>query len=71
MSNPVFFEVGQFTGPTADHECSEVMWSNGTACRRCPVKSCYRNGWLKKQVDADNYKLYHKKGEWDEKDISN
>ena len=54
----IHFEFAHFTGP-GEHECPEVMWSNGTSCRKCPVKSCYRNGWLKKQVDADNYKLYH------------
>lgn len=52
-----FIDCGWFTEPTATRECREVIWSNGTACRRCPNKKCYRNGWLKKQVDADNRKI--------------
>ena len=46
-----------FTPPTKDRECSEVIWSNGTSCRRCPNKKCYRNGWLKAAVFADNKRL--------------
>jgi len=57
MNNIVFIDCGQFTPPTAGHECYEVIWSNGRSCRRCPNKDCYRNGWLKKAVTEDNKKL--------------
>ena len=52
---------GSFTPPTAEHECREVMWSEGRSCRTCPLKSCYRNGWKKAQVSADNRKLFENK----------
>ena len=42
--------------PTAKHECREAIWSQGRACRNCKV-SCYRSGWCKRAVDADNKKL--------------
>jgi hypothetical protein len=57
MNNIVFIDCGNFSEPTPGNECYEVMWSNGTSCRRCPNKSCYRNGWLKAAVTKDNKKL--------------
>jgi hypothetical protein len=56
----IFICGANFRVPTfgADaRECPEVMWSNGKSCRKCPKKDCYRNGWLVKQVTADNKKL--------------
>ena len=63
MNNLVFIDCAQFVPPTVGRECSEVIWSNGTSCRRCPNKSCYRNGWMKKAVDVDNKRLREKKAE--------
>jgi hypothetical protein len=57
MNNTVFIDCAQFEPPTLYTECPEVIWSNGTSCRRCPIKSCYRNGWLKAAVGADNKRL--------------
>jgi hypothetical protein len=54
----VFIDEAKFTIPTSEHECSEVMWSFGKSCRTCPLKSCYRNGWKKAQVDVDNKRLF-------------
>ena len=42
--------------PTAGHECREACWSNGRSCKKCPT-DCYRRGWSKALVDADNEKL--------------
>ena len=57
MNDRIYVCFGKFTEPTADHECPEVVWSEGKACRKCPNKNCYRNGWTKKQVTEDNKKL--------------
>lgn len=37
-------------------ECREAGWSQGRACKDCGVK-CYRNGWSKQMVGADNKRL--------------
>lgn len=42
--------------PTKEHECLSVVWSNGKSCAACEV-DCYRKGWKKPTVDADNMKL--------------
>lgn len=55
--NVVYLEIGKFSIPTDTSECSEVIWSVGKSCRKCPRKDCYRNGWLKPQVDKDNKKI--------------
>jgi hypothetical protein len=48
--------IGGFrTEPTAEHECREAVWTQGNACKSCEVK-CYRAGWNKEQVTADNKK---------------
>lgn len=47
-------DVGFYDPPTSDHDCREAMWSTGKECKKCPLKTCYRNGWTKKQVLADN-----------------
>jgi len=56
MSDNTFVCYG-FSVPTETAECYEVIWSNGRSCRKCPLKTCYRNGWLKPQVDTDNTKI--------------
>lgn len=43
-------------------ECREAIWSEGRSCRKCryepePGRRCYRSGWPKKKVDADNERL--------------
>lgn len=63
IAYPVFVCHGHFSQPTETEECYEVIWSNGKSCRKCPLKACYRNGWLKKQVDADNRKIVAKRRE--------
>jgi hypothetical protein len=57
MSDIICVLSGRFTEPTAGNECYEVIWSNGHSCHKCPNIKCYRNGWGKKLVDADNKKL--------------
>jgi hypothetical protein len=44
------------TAPHPGHECLEACWSQGRSCRTCWV-TCYRQGWRKTQVDADNARL--------------
>lgn len=55
-------EVGRCEQPTDDHECPEAVNSQGTACKRCDVSSCYRQGWGKLAVDADNTRRCITKG---------
>ena len=54
MKNTMFVTGGSFKIPTDTEECPEAFESMGLMCRKCPVKSCYRNGWLKNQVAIDN-----------------
>lgn len=42
--------------PTDEYECMEAVQSQGKACKKCDVKNCYRRGWEKWRVDADNAK---------------
>lgn len=42
-----------FRTEPAEHECLESCWSNGRACKTCPIE-CYRRGWDKARVDVDN-----------------
>ncbi len=44
------------TVPAIGAECREMLWSEGRACRRCPV-DCYRRGWKRVQVFADNARM--------------
>lgn len=37
-----------------------MIWSQGRACRTCGT-TCYRKGWNRREVDADNRKLVAKK----------
>ena len=50
-AEPVF--LCTFRAEPKDHECQEAIWSEGRACRACYV-DCYRRGWSKRRVDADN-----------------
>jgi len=56
MNTAIFICAG-FEIPTDTHECREVIWSSGTSCRKCPLKTCYRNGWLKPAVTKDNKRI--------------
>lgn len=42
-----------FRTEPAERECLESCWSNGRACKTCSAE-CYRQGWPKTRVDADN-----------------
>lgn len=39
--------------PCPNRECREAIWSQGRACKQCD-RECYRRGWEKWRVDADN-----------------
>lgn len=54
MANVV--HMCDFRSEPKDGECLEAIWSQGASCRTCYV-DCYRKGWTKKRVDADNKKL--------------
>ena len=43
--------------PGKDGECSEAVWSQGRSCKKCEHATCYRVGWSKSTVDADNARL--------------
>ncbi len=57
MSEFIHVCFANFRQPNDNTECPEVVWRNGKACRKCPVKEWYRNGWLKPQVDKDNKQI--------------
>lgn len=40
--------------PTDDHECRAAVWSQGRACKKCPIAECYRQGWAHSRVTVDN-----------------
>jgi hypothetical protein len=53
--------LDHFRSEPGKTECLEAIWSEGKSCKGCWVE-CYRKGWPKKQVDADNARLvaeYH------------
>jgi hypothetical protein len=39
----------------ANRECLTAIWSGGRACKSCQ-RGCYRRGWGKSRVNADNEK---------------
>jgi hypothetical protein len=46
---------GPATNPPAKgRECAEAVYSQGRHCKRCDRSDCYRQGWEKWRVDADN-----------------
>jgi len=47
--------ICEFRSEPKETECYEACWSQGCACKTCEVK-CYRAGWHKIAVDADNAK---------------
>lgn len=59
MSHGVI-HICNFVTPPSDKECLEMIWSQGRACRTCGT-TCYRKGWNRREVDADNRKLVAKK----------
>ena len=63
MSEIIHISWARFEDPTETSECPEAMESLGRTCRNCPKKGCYRNGWLKPAVDADNKKIVAKRRE--------
>ena len=55
--------LDSFRSEPGETECYEACWSEGRSCKKCWVK-CYRAGWSKKQVDADNKALVARLREW-------
>ena len=45
-----------------DTECWEVVWSGGRSCKRC-YRECYRKGWDKARVMADNAERVRRRNE--------
>lgn len=45
--------ICDFRSEPGDRECLEAVWSQGRYCKKCDMK-CYRAGWSKIEVDADN-----------------
>ena len=54
MSEMRVIATCNFRTPPAEYECREACWSNGRSCRTCYRTDCYRRGWEKSLVDADN-----------------
>ena len=52
--------ICNFASEPKEFECYEAIWSFGKECKNCNV-TCYRKGWIKSQVDADNKKLVRTK----------
>lgn len=48
---------GPHTSVPGRTECYEAVWSQGRACRTCKRTDCYRRGWDKSLVDADNKRI--------------
>lgn len=46
--------------PPDEYECYEAIMSQGRACGKCSI-DCYRQGWSKYSVDADNRKFVERK----------
>ena len=64
MNKPVAYICGgHFEQPTASTECYEAVWSTGRSCRKCPLESCYRNGWKAADVRVDNSHIVERNGE--------
>lgn len=45
-----------FAHPPSKYECLDAIWSQGKACKKCPV-SCYRQGMSALEATADNKRL--------------
>jgi hypothetical protein len=52
--------VDSFRQEPGETECLAVIWSRGSSCKECWVE-CYRRGWKKPRVDADNARLVRKR----------
>ena len=42
-----------FRSEPGETECLTAIWSEGRSCKDCWIE-CYRRGWKKPAVDADN-----------------
>ena len=47
--------------PTDGHDCRRALWSDMRYCRTCHRDECYRQGWDRKRVIADNERLVKEK----------
>ena len=52
--------ICQFAEQPGEHECLEAIWSQGKACKKCPVP-CYRQGMSALEATSDNKKLVAQK----------
>jgi len=48
--------ICDFKNEPGENECLQAIWSQGGACKKCE-KNCYRKGWSKATVTADNRKI--------------
>lgn len=48
--------LDDFCSEPGEKECWNAIWSQGRECKRCNAK-CYRKGWEKWRVDADNKEI--------------
>ena len=55
MSEPLVHVCFMRAEP-GERECWTAIWSQGRDCKTCWIK-CYRAGWEKARVDADNRRL--------------
>lgn len=51
----IFLETADVSEP-GKTECRESCYGQGSSCKKCDIPKCYRKGWDKWQVDADNKK---------------
>ena len=49
--------------PNDEHDCHRALWSDMRYCRTCHRTDCYRQGWTRAQVIADNERLVREKRE--------
>ena len=50
-----------FRTPPGERECLEMLWSEGRACADCYRERCYRHGWARTAVLADNKRFVAEK----------
>ena len=48
--------ICNFAQPPNEKECLEAIWSQGKACKKCPVP-CYRQGMSALEATSDNKRL--------------
>ncbi len=54
--------ICDFRSEPSDTECWEMIWSEARACKGC-YRDCYRKGWNKAKVTADNVERVRRKNE--------